>query len=180
MSTSFYVYELIDPRNGQVFYVGKGRGNRLDAHEKEARAGRISRKCDVIRSIEAAGLAVSKRKIGSFDDEQEAYDREAELVEEYGLAQLTNVVPGGGVARDGPTIYGDRNIARFAAEIINRTRNGEITRVLVAGDPLDLAPIVALYRERAIQVAKRRGFDWVNSVCARFGVRFEKQESVFQ
>ena len=25
----YYVYRLIDPRNGQTFYVGKGKGNRL-------------------------------------------------------------------------------------------------------------------------------------------------------
>ena len=28
----FYVYRLIDPRNGQTFYVGKGRGDRVFAH----------------------------------------------------------------------------------------------------------------------------------------------------
>lgn len=25
----YYVYRLIDPRNGQTFYVGKGKGNRV-------------------------------------------------------------------------------------------------------------------------------------------------------
>lgn len=28
----YYVYRLIDLRNGQTFYVGKGKGNRLYAH----------------------------------------------------------------------------------------------------------------------------------------------------
>jgi len=27
-----YVYRLIDPRNGNTFYVGKGKGNRVFAH----------------------------------------------------------------------------------------------------------------------------------------------------
>lgn len=27
-----YVYRLIDPRNGETFYVGKGRGDRVFAH----------------------------------------------------------------------------------------------------------------------------------------------------
>ena len=27
-----YVYRLIDPRNGETFYVGKGQGNRVFAH----------------------------------------------------------------------------------------------------------------------------------------------------
>ena len=30
----YYVYRLIDPRSGQTFYVGKGRGNRVFAHAK--------------------------------------------------------------------------------------------------------------------------------------------------
>lgn len=30
----FYVYRLIDPRNGNTFYVGKGKGNRVFAHMK--------------------------------------------------------------------------------------------------------------------------------------------------
>ena len=28
----YYVFFLRDPRNGQVFYVGKGRGNRIFNH----------------------------------------------------------------------------------------------------------------------------------------------------
>ena len=29
-----YVYRLIDPRNGETFYVGRGQGNRVFAHAK--------------------------------------------------------------------------------------------------------------------------------------------------
>ena len=29
---NYYVYRLIDPRDGKTFYVGKGKGNRVFAH----------------------------------------------------------------------------------------------------------------------------------------------------
>lgn len=32
----YYVYRLIDPRNGQTFYVGKGKGNRVFDHVNDA------------------------------------------------------------------------------------------------------------------------------------------------
>ena len=32
----WYIYRLIDPRNGETFYVGKGRGNRIFQHAKGA------------------------------------------------------------------------------------------------------------------------------------------------
>jgi len=31
---AYYVYRLIDPRNGETFYVGKGKGNRVFHHVK--------------------------------------------------------------------------------------------------------------------------------------------------
>jgi uncharacterized protein len=39
-----YVYRLIDPRSGETFYVGKGRGNRVFAHirAEEASTGTSS------------------------------------------------------------------------------------------------------------------------------------------
>ena len=30
-----YVYRLIDPRNGETFYVGKGQGNRVFNHIRD-------------------------------------------------------------------------------------------------------------------------------------------------
>lgn len=39
---SFYVYRLIDPRNGETFYVGKGYGNRVFAHVNDEEGDFIS------------------------------------------------------------------------------------------------------------------------------------------
>ena len=33
---NFYVYGLIDPRTNQLFYIGKGKDNRVFEHEKES------------------------------------------------------------------------------------------------------------------------------------------------
>lgn len=91
----WYVYELVDPRDQRIFYVGKGKENRIDSHEIEAAKGRISRKCIKIREIQQSGLQIIKRKIALFWDEDAAYECEEELIECYGLENLTNVLPGG-------------------------------------------------------------------------------------
>lgn len=55
----YYVYALLDPRNEEVFYIGKGKGPRVAAHIKEAAdAANNSPKHKRIRQIEAAGKNV--------------------------------------------------------------------------------------------------------------------------
>lgn len=90
---NYYVYELVDPRNGEVFYVGKGCGNRIDAHEREAEKGVSSKKCNKIRKIWASNLAVNKRKVAYFFDESDAYAFEDARIREYGKSNLCNVAP---------------------------------------------------------------------------------------
>ena len=66
----YYVYRLVDPRNGQTFYVGKGKNNRVFAHIKESLINfngesyleededETSAKIQQIREIKQAGLNV--------------------------------------------------------------------------------------------------------------------------
>ena len=89
----YYVYELIDPRDGKPFYVGKGCGNRIDQHEKEADRGVSSKKCNKIRKIRGAGLNIVKQQIAYFAEEQDAFDFEAERIALYGKKKLCNVAP---------------------------------------------------------------------------------------
>ena len=94
MEQRFYVYELFDPRDGATFYVGKGQRDRMHKHEREAAKGVCSRKCHRIRDIIQSGFGLGKRVVARFDDEVEAYQHEAELIEHYGMQNLTNVVRG--------------------------------------------------------------------------------------
>ena len=91
----WYVYELIDPRNGQVFYVGKGKGDRINSHETDAKTGYPSFKCNKIRSIWADGHQIVKQKVATFWDEDAAYECEEARIQEIGLNALTNVMGGG-------------------------------------------------------------------------------------
>jgi hypothetical protein len=96
MSQRFFVYDLIDPRDGKVFYVGKGQKKRPYAHEREAINGKQSAKCDKIREILASGNKVKIDIVKRFCDEAEAYQYEADRIDQIGLANLTNSIPGGG------------------------------------------------------------------------------------
>lgn len=91
----WYTYKLIDPSNNSVFYIGKGKGSRIDAHEKEALKGVCSNKCKKIRELISKYGKIDKQIIAYFWDEQAAYDHETDIIEEIGLKNLTNVLPGG-------------------------------------------------------------------------------------
>lgn len=91
----FYVYELIDPRDGAVFYVGKGKGRRMFYHEYEAKSGGKGPKCERIREILEAGASLILKKVKEFKDEREAYLFEGAHIASIGLENLTNLIPGG-------------------------------------------------------------------------------------
>jgi hypothetical protein len=99
----YYVYELAYPDDfldqelaGVVFYVGKGKGNRINFHE-EAASGKHydcnQRKCAIIQEIQAQGKQVVKRKVYETDVEQDAYLYEWILIfMVYGPEKLTKMI----------------------------------------------------------------------------------------
>lgn len=91
----FYVYDLIDPRDGRTFYVGKGTGKRLHQHVKEAKRGVAGIKCDLIREILDTGLDVQVEVVKEFTDEDKAYAFEKKRIAQLGLENLTNIAAGG-------------------------------------------------------------------------------------
>ncbi len=91
----YYVYLLIDPENNQVFYVGKGVGNRIFAHINAALKDETpSDKLDKIRAIRTSGFEVTHIVHRHGITEKEAFEVEAALIDFIGLSGLTNQVQG--------------------------------------------------------------------------------------
>lgn len=92
----FYVYQLIDPRDDRVFYIGKGQRGRAWRHERNARNGDVDcnwARYHKIRAIVADGLTVTVNIVKEFDIETEAYNFEEILI--HSTSGITNISQGG-------------------------------------------------------------------------------------
>lgn len=92
----YYVYRLIDPRNGNTFYVGKGTGNRVFEHAKNAIKYRLnedkdSLKSETIKDIIGNGLNVIHIIHRYGMDSSTAFEVESALIDAYpGLSNSIN------------------------------------------------------------------------------------------
>lgn len=126
----YYVYQLVDPRTGKPFYVGKGKDRRAWSHATAVKAGRPTgnpQKEKRIADIHAAGLDVEVEIVERFDDESAAYAHELSLIRE-GLADLTNIMVGW------------------------EPRAGHVPQARPSARPRDLGPIKRWADENAIYV----------------------------
>jgi hypothetical protein len=101
-----YVYRLIDPRNKETFYVGKGRGNRVFEHVKcsivnfDDDEDAVSSKFSRIKEIHDAGFEVD-HVIHRHDLTDDAVlEVEAALIDVF--PNLTNIQGGHGSGSKGP------------------------------------------------------------------------------
>lgn len=92
----FYVYALVDPRDGRVFYIGKGRNKRYAAHWREMLVGAVSnaRKFTRLCEIAKGGHRVQEVCIADRLSDAAACKLERMLIRTVGFDVLTNVVPG--------------------------------------------------------------------------------------
>jgi hypothetical protein len=108
-----YVYRLIDPRNGETFYVGKGFGDRVFVHVRAQIEGdELDNKLKRIREIRLAGFEVAHVIHRHGLDDKTAFEVEAALIDAY--PGLTNAVGGAG-SGDYGAMHAREIIGRYSA-----------------------------------------------------------------
>jgi len=110
-----YVYRLIDPRNGETFYVGKGTGNRVFDHAKgepSATVDDLDEKLSRIREIRLDWFEVAHviHRHGMTSDQ--AFEVEAALIDAY--PEVTNQI-GGRSSGERGLMHADQIIRRDEA-----------------------------------------------------------------
>lgn len=114
-----YVYRLIDPRNGETFYVGRGKDNRVFEHIKcalnDQNQDELDLKYQKIREINKIGLSVIHVIHRHGLDKDMAEIVEASLIDAY--PGTTNITGGYGSNEFGPM---------NSFEIINRYKAEEV------------------------------------------------------
>ena len=151
----WYVYRLIDPRNGETFYVGKGKDNRIFEHAKGNYSATVSQgafstdeedkedatdlKMKRIHEIRSVGLEIGHivHRHG-IDREDVAYEVEAALIDAY--PGLTNRVDGRG-SGDFGSRHVEEIVSQYSAEEF--TVKGPLMLIYIGryldavGDPYD-------------------------------------------
>jgi len=117
----YYVYRLIDPRKGETFYIGKGKGNRVFAHARgklgvATDSDALSNKLRRIREIYRDGFEVIHVIHRHGMDEQTALEVEAALIDAY--PEASNLISGQGSDEFG---------LMHAKQIIERYEATEVT-----------------------------------------------------
>jgi len=104
----YYVYLLSDPRIDRIFYVGKGKGNRVFNHVTAAlESVEDTDKLEKIRAILSEGLEVDYTILRHGLTEEAAFEVESALIDYIGLKVLSNQIQGKNADDQGKMTIGE-------------------------------------------------------------------------
>ncbi|NBW58036.1 GIY-YIG nuclease family protein [bacterium] len=102
---NYYVYQLIDPRNNEPFYIGEGKENRAWSHLIFKSGCNNPHKDRVIRKIQSLGLQVIVEIVQKDLSKVESIRLEEALISKIGIDKLTNICPNA----NPPLLFGEKN-----------------------------------------------------------------------
>lgn len=155
-----YIYRLIDPRNGETFYVGKGSNNRVFQHAKlnkletEDWDSEASLKVQRIREIQGMGLEVDYIIHRHGIPDEAVFEVEAAVIDVF--PQLTNAIHGRGSNTRGPMSVDEIN-ALYALPAIDWEPEESLILINI-NNIADRASIDAVYKQvqAAWRISKKR------------------------
>ncbi len=113
----YYVYIYSNPINGEIFYVGKGQGNRVFAHLEEEKE---SDKVKYINELKAKGFEPKiEILIHGLEDENTALRVESSIIDLLGITNLTNKQSG----------FKSATFGRMTIEQLNSTYNKQMIEI---------------------------------------------------
>jgi len=124
MNKKFYVYYLISTNDNNVFYVGKGSGNRMHKHVKIAANNYKTKSSNPklynkISYLLNNGYQIIPEIIFESYNEKECLDYEVEKIKEIGLNNLCNITAGG----EGTS----RTVSEETKEKISKSMKGRVS-----------------------------------------------------
>lgn len=130
----YYVYALIDPRNNQEFYIGKGKGNRYKSHLNTVFNDAIDNihKHLRIKDIQNQDLEVITEIIANNLNEETAFKLEEIIIYKLGrevLAEgkLLNYMRGGNRTKNESIFYDDKPNLKIDLSALNKASQKKIS-----------------------------------------------------
>ena len=160
-SLKYYVYALVDPRDNRIFYIGKGKGNRIFQHAENAcKDDESNLKLDTIRNIIQGGKKVEYYILRHNLTEEEAYIVESTLIDLLTYPkfnkefQLANISAGHHQWDEGIKSVEDVNALYCRAKI--KPKEGEKLLLVNLNQSFDKAKSKGVYQRLNIYEATRK------------------------
>lgn len=160
----FYTYCLIDPRDCQPFYVGKGTGMRMYDHWKNRNTKRVTNMRLKQRLLEMEMLNIKPVYVVSIDGvtSSEALDKEIELIALYGRLDigtgcLCNLTDGG----EGVSAVGDSSKQKWRQSFMSTPRGKPVSQYTLSGEYVTSFPSA----KRASEIVRGANQSYITQCC---------------